>query len=262
MPLHHVVSYVATNNSWFNFRSEWRKVLATKRLDHFHMTDFEFAQRRLKHGQEIPTNHLFANWKLEDFDPFYKELTDLMNQKGKNKFRLGSFGSAIITPFFDILRPTVLNDDVRCKSYYIFNVYVLMHGIANWADANNYYDPIYYVFANGDREGNRLENMFKFMTKRDDLRRKFRLQRGYMKCFGLQWMKDEPAIQAVDIAAYESAKNINNWFELGCPEHVSKEKSRKRLNVLVKNLELDGWLYREQELKAEFSQMIDDVWKL
>ena len=257
-PLYTLAAYVGTRANWRKFRKEWRTELAKKSLEYFHMTDFEFARSQSIAGKEIPKSSPFYGWTESEFIPFLQKLHRVINRKDKNStYRLFSQASHIIKPDFDELKPDELKDDVQCRSYYVFNVVQILMAVAVWADSQNYHDPIHYVFANGDGEGENLERLFMERWDNPVTKNRFRLSKGYsLMPYGIEWMKGEPALQAADITAYEMHKSTLTWIKRGLGD-MPKDELRKSISSLCRT-EHHGLLYRKKELLESFADILAD----
>ena len=162
--LHGVTCYLAFNPDWNRFRRKWAKALAEKDMESFHMTDFEKARNFIVNNRPLPSHKSFdayRTWKEGDFEPFLKRLHRIINAKAGDDghYKMAAFCSAVYKDEFDAKLTLELKDDPECASYYIFNVANIMKGIGFWCShhVKRYKrNPIHYVFAKGDREGNNL----------------------------------------------------------------------------------------------------------
>lgn len=209
LAVHTLGAYIGAEGNWENFREEWQSLLKERGLTYFHMTDFEYALSRAIANKKIPSRSPFHDWEKDAFIPFLRQLHTIINRKSQNGwYRLEGWASSIYQPDFDACLPNSLKSNPQCCSYYIFNVVQMMKSLALWANTINYKDRIHYVFANGDREGNNLERLFKYFWDRLDARKIFRLdQKSHRNSYDIQLMKSEPALQAADIVAYEMHKS-------------------------------------------------------
>ena len=66
-------------------------------------------------------------------------------------------------------------------------------------------------------------------------------------------MKEEPALQATDIAAYEMNKAVLEWISRGYVD-IPKQELRKALTSLAKT-DHAGWTYRKKELMESFDEI-------
>jgi hypothetical protein len=254
--LHTVGAYIATRTNWRRFRKEWKRELDKKGLDHFHMTDFEYAQSAIRSGRTLRATHPYYGWKGDEFVPFLRRLHGVINRKDSNgQFRMRAFIASLVRPDFDKTLPAELQDEPGCKSHYLFNVVMVMEQIAQWADSEGYHDPIHYVFAGGDGEGANLENWFNHCWSSETARKRFRLSNGYSRIgYDIEWMKDEPALQAADIAAYEFNKLALKAAERGGFE-IDENELRKSLLNLSRTAHRGG-LLTEMELRKAFPPMV------
>lgn len=254
--VHTLAAYVGTRESWKKFRKEWIRELDKKSIDHFHMSKFEFARSQAIAGKEIPKSSLYHGWKAEEFALFLQRLHDVINRKDKNGiYRLEASISAVIKSDFDESLPDELKGDVQCSSYYIFNVITVIKGIALWADRNNYRDSIHYIFSAGDGENGNLERLFKDMWNDPVAKPLFRLSKDYEdKPYSIKLMKDEPALQAADIAAYELHKAELEWIGRGYVDMPLVEL-RKSLSSLCRTSHY-GWVYNKERLALTFADIV------
>jgi hypothetical protein len=257
--LHTVATYVGRTIHWDELRKAWRLELKKVGIDYFHMTEFEFARSRAIAGLEIPKRNPFNGWEAEDFVPFLQKLHSIVcrqkKKKGVRRYLLEGTLSSIIKADFDATRPPQLENDVQCSSYYIMNALNVMKGIAAWADRNHYRDPIHYIFAGGDGETGNLERLFTDMWSDPVAPHRFRLSKDFSRLgYDIQWMKCEPAIQAVDCAAFEMNKANIEWIERGYVDmHVSE--LRKSLGSLIGPSQT-GYVLQRDELRRGFNDII------
>jgi hypothetical protein len=252
---HTVAAYIGTVQNWRKFRKEWKMELAKKGLEHFHMTDFEFAFSRARAGKPIPHKNPFHGWKEDEFVPFLKRLHRTINRKSDGVYRLESKASSLIKAEFYELLPDELKNNSKCSSLYIFNAWTVMKFIAQWAKENDYPYPIHYTFAKGDGEGGNLERLFK------DLWNSY-FDRGYYHLsesngvtpFSMEKMSDEPALQAADITAYEANKVALKWLEFSTSENPT-ELMRKSFASLAQTSHSGSVLTKEHLLK-DFADII------
>lgn len=254
--LHTVGCYIAHVDDWRRFRKEWRIELGKSGFEFFHMTDFEYAQNEIINGRELSTKNPYHGWSKDDFVPFLKRLHRVINRKKSDgSYRMQAFISSLVKPDYDKTLPDALKDEPGCRSHYMFNVANTMESIAQWANKHTYYDPIHYVFAGGDGEGGNLEKWFVSCWENDNLRKHFRLSKSYSHMpYDIARMKDEPALQAADIAAYEFNKVALEVAERGGLDIPIKEL-RKSLSSLCQ-ADHNGLLLRDQELAKAFPHMV------
>jgi hypothetical protein len=254
--LHTLAAYVATRENWRKFRKEWRVELSKKGIAYFHMTDFEFARSQAIASREIPKKSPYHGWAESEFVPFQQRLHRVINRKDKHSnYRMFAQVSQVLKSDFDETCPDELKNDVQCCSYYIFNVVQVLKRIAEWADSQNYHDPIHYIFADGDGEGGKLKRLFVDMWNNPVAKERFRLSKGYSHLpYGIEMMKGEPAIQAADIAAFELHKGALKWIERGFVD-MPLEELRKSIGSLCRT-EHHGLLYRKEELQKSFAEIV------
>jgi hypothetical protein len=255
--VHTLASYVGTDETWGKFRREWDRKLAKKGLDYFHMTDFEYARSQAIAGSaKLSSKSPYQGWSVDEFDSFLSGLHKVINLKKKNgTYRLRSFAADIIQSDYDETIPDELKNNVQCCSYYIFNVVQIMKAIRFWADGKNYRGSIHYTFSAGDREDGNIERLFLDMWNDPNAKRFFRLSMEHTpKPYSIKKMKEEPALQAADIAAYEMNKAVLEWINRGYID-IPKQELRRALTSLAKT-DHAGWAYRKKELLESFDEII------
>jgi hypothetical protein len=257
-PVYTVACYYATKQNWDKFRKEWRTQLEKSGLSrdfHFHMNKFEYARAQAIAGRDLKTDNPYCGWSRTDFDRFLDRMHRIINRRAKSgKPRLGPFQVGVVRPDFDKARPDELKTDPECRSYYVLCVSTIMDAIGQWADENNYNDPVHYIFAGGDKEGGNLEGWFDYCWKYPELRHRFRLGKGYSRVpHSIQYAAAEPALQAADIAAYELNKAAIKWLERGLqPTPLSEMRAALRSLVRIEHY---GWLWTKDQLAPFFANV-------
>lgn len=253
--MHTTAAYIATVENWRKFRKEWKIELSKKGLNYFHMTDFEFASSRTKAGNSIPHKNLFYGWKEDEFVPFLKRLHRTINRKSGGLHRLESNSSSLMKSEFDELLPDELKSNSKCSSYYIFNAWIVMRDITQWAKDNNYSDPIHYIFANGDNEGGNLERFFVDLWESGIDRAYYQLGKDYSTLpYNVESMKDEPALQAADITAFEANKVALKWKEFSNSQDPTS-LMRKSFSSLAQTRH-SGSVFTKERLLETFADII------
>ena len=255
--VHTLACYVGTDETWGKFRREWERKLARKSLAYFHMTDFEYARSQVIAGSDrLSSKSPYRGWSVEQLDSFLSGLHKVINLKKKNgNYRLRAFAADIIQSDYDETIPDELKNDVQCCSHYIFNVVQIIKAIRFWADGKNYNGAIHYSFSAGDREDGNIERLFLDMWTDPNTRRILRLGTDNTpKPYSIRKMKEEPALQAADIAAYEMNKGVLEWINRGYVD-IPKTELRKALTSLAKTTHA-GLAYRKEELKESFDEIV------
>lgn len=254
--LHTLAAYFGTDESWKKFRKEWRQELGRKGLPFFHMTDFEFARSQVIAGREVPRRSLYREWSKDELEQFQRRLHQVINRKDSNGiYRLENRDSAVLKSDFDETLSDELKGDVQCCTYYIFNVVQILKGIRLWADSKNYHDQIHYVFAAGDGEDGNLERLFLDMWNDPVPKGLFRLSTAHSdKPYSIEKMKEQPSLQAADIAAYEMHKGQLEWIKRGFVD-IPKYELRKSLGSLARTTHL-GWVYTKKQLVESFEEIV------
>jgi hypothetical protein len=215
--LHTVGVYIGDANDWRKFRKEWQSELSRKSLPDFHMNKYERALSDTIQCRELATTNPYYGWHKEDFAPFLQRLHKVLRRKNRNGIaRLEGIGVSIKKADFEDLLPDELKADEGCKSPYIFNVAANMGHVGAWANYYNYAGDIHYVFASGDGEDGHIKDFFSSCWKHKDAVRFFRLTKAVSTTgYEIKAAKDEPALQAADIAAYEFNKIALHCLENG-----------------------------------------------
>jgi hypothetical protein len=255
--VHTLGCYVATDGSWSKFRREWQRKLQKRGLPYFHMTDFEYARSQAVAGSNrLSSKSPYHGWSVDEFDLCLSDLHKVINLKTKKgAYRLRSFAADVSQADYDKALPVELKSDVQCCTYYIFNVVQTMKAIRLWADEQKYRGAIHYTFSAGDREDGNIERLFLDMWNDPIARKIFRLSADCTaKPYSIQKMKEEPALQAADIAAYEMNKAVLEWIDRGYVD-IPKQELRRALSSLAKT-DHAGWLYREKELLESFEEIV------
>jgi hypothetical protein len=255
--VHTLASYVGTDGSWGKFRKDWQRKLQKRGLSYFHMTDFEYARSQVIAGSnKLSSKSPYHGWSVDEFDACLSDLHKVINLKTKKgTYRLRSFAADVLQADYDTALPVELKADVQCCSYYIVNVVQTMKAIRLWADGEKYRGAIHYTFSAGDREDGNIERLFLDMWNDPNARKIFRLSTDKMpKPYSIKKMKEEPALQAADIAAYEMNKAVLEWIDRGYVD-IPKQELRRALSSLAKAAHA-GWTYRKKELLLTFEEIV------
>jgi hypothetical protein len=222
------------------------------------MTDFEWSLSQVIKTNELPRNNPYYGWSTDDLRSFQRRLYKVLNRKRQDgQYRLAAFASNVHKPEFDSKLPSELKDDPECQSYYIFNVANAMKTIAWWCNrhfSHYKYNPIQYVFAKGDGEARNLEKWFDHCQTDEGDHFYFRLGKGPSGVYDLAWMKDEPALQAADVAAFELSK-VGVEITARGHSNIALDELRRSLPVLFHTSGLSMTL-TGTELVAAFDQII------
>jgi hypothetical protein len=123
------------------------------------------------------------------------------------------------------------------------------------ANTHNYYGPIHYVFAAGDGEDGNIERLFLDMWNDPIAKRLFRLSTNHAtKPYSIEKMKEQPALQAADVAAFEMHKGQLEWIKRGFVD-IPKNELRKSLGSLARTTHA-GWVYTNQQLVESFEEIM------
>jgi len=208
-PLAYTVGcWLSTVREWKKFNKKWLAVLKGAEIEWFHMSEYESRFKEYK------------SW------PDSKRITVLKKLHGiiKDHTIQGVTVSVNCADYDEVLT----NDwkQIFGKTYYSFNVRMIMKFLAEWADEKGQPGPIHYVFAELNGQGNELDKIFRESLKMPNVRKWLRLNGMWSK--GL--MREVTQLQAADIVAYELNKRVVN--------HMSPNENfvRKSLNNLAEGI--------------------------
>lgn len=245
-----IASYTAEQDDWRKTRKEWRQVLLEfGNIPFFHMKDFEHARNVTRYGKgQISSKSPYSGWTLERLDSLELALFRVINRKRPDKSpRITAIHSNILLADYEETLPDDLKDHPRCRSPFILTAANIMDTIAVWANARNHHDPIHYIFAGGDNETGNLDRLFTRWFDRDITINHFRLAKGFGRIgYDLQWMKGEPALQAVDCPAYEMNRAVIEWAKKDF-NPILKSELRASLSLLCR-IDHFGLTLRKPEL--------------
>jgi len=201
--------WLSTFGQWKKFNKKWRSEIKAAGVDWFHMSEYE---SRLNAYQSWPDIKRIG---------VLKQLHRII----KDHTIYGVTLSVNCADYDALIRGDLLRRAFG-KTYYAFNVRMIMKDLAEWSDKNNQPGPIHYVFAELQGQGNELDKIFREALKEPRMKSWLRLSGMWSK--GL--MRDVSQLQAADIAAYELNKRAVN--------HVSSKPQfiRKSLNNLATGL--------------------------
>lgn len=198
-----VAGCLSTIEKWSRFGKQWKSALKSRGLDHFHMAKFES-----RIGE-------YADWSEQTRHGFFRRLKRIIKENTLYNVTL-----SVNCADYDEL----ITGEMRTewgKTYYGFDVRVLMKTFSEWADENDYHGTIHYVFAEVKGQGGELDRIFTRCLKNPEVKSQYRL--GGMWSKGL--MRDVVQLQAPDIFAYELNKRAVNHFGTG------KKRVRKALDL-------------------------------
>lgn len=211
-PLTYTVGcWLSTLEQWKKFNKKWRPALNSAGVEWFHMSEYESRLKDYEFWPEIKRTGVIKRLHRIIKDHTIQGVTVSVNCAD-----------------FD----AVMTDDwkrVFGKTYYGFDVRMIMKFLAEWADEKNEPGPIHYVFAELNGQGNELDKIFRVMLKHPNSKKWLRL--GGMWTKGL--MREVTQLQAADIVAYELNKRVVN--------HISTNDKfvRKSLNNLAAGIYQD-----------------------
>jgi hypothetical protein len=206
--LYTVGCWVSTALQWKRFAKQWRAALRNAEIEWFHMSEYESRLNQYEDWSDLKRVGV-----LKRLHRIIKEHT------------IYGVTISVNCAAYD---EVVTGDLKRAfgKSYYGFDVRMIMKSVAEWADKNNQPGPIHYVFAELKGQGNELDKIFTECLKDAGVRKWLRLSGTWTK--GL--MRDVTQLQAADIVAYELNKRAVN--------HISQDTKivRRSLNNLATGL--------------------------
>ena len=216
-----VAGWVATVEGWRAFRKEWKKALRQAQIQDFHMKDYEWRQ-----GE-------YADWIESKRIKVLRRLHRLI----KDHVLWGVNITVSIPAFEEVMTEAARMD--YGKTPYGFDARLCLRQVGFWADANKITDPINYVFAYMPKQNGELNWIFDTCLRKPEVREWFRLNGMWTHAMA----KDEPAVQAADIFAYEVNKHVVNYEALG------KRPTRKSyLNLYYGQRFHDPMYYGKKEL--------------
>ena len=228
-----VAACISTVDEWRKFRVRWRAALNQKpKLDFFHMTDFEgrfgeFAKLGKADG-------------LERLERFHSIMRD--HVKFSVSISLDKEGFDEVLSQYQIGRTKRVWPD-----YYLFGVIAAGRVIQGWADREKVDGPIQYIFAHLDKQGPTLDRWFSHALNDPEVRSALRLA----STWGKALMKDEPALQAADIVAYEFSKRAVNEYG---PKDNRVRKSLQNLRFTYDKVE--PLYYDKERIRALMENIV------
>ena len=231
-PLMYTVGcWLSSVNDWNKFEKEWNAALRSAGIEWFHMSEFES--------------------RLGDYEDWgdLKRVGVLkrLHRVVKTNTMYGLANSVNCAEFDEIINTPELKRQYG-KTYYSFNVRMIMLTMAHFALLNNHPGPINYVFAELKGQGNELDRIFRERLKDREAKNHFRLSSMWTK--GL--MRDVGPLQAADIVAYETNKRAVSIFS-GKPTFM-----RRSLQNLVSGI-YGAHIQAGYFGKAEISRMVAQV---
>ena len=200
--------WVSTCERWKRFGKEWRSALRSAGLEWFHMSEYESRLNDYQDWTELKRVGVLKRLHRIIKSNVLYGITSSVNCADYDKLYAGDLRAAF------------------GKTYYGFNVRVIMKGLAEWADATGYDGQIHYVFAELKGQGNELDTVFRRSLANPEMKKLLRLDGMWAK--GL--MRDVRQLQAADILAYELNKRCVNHVTAG------KKFARKSLENLAGSL--------------------------
>jgi hypothetical protein len=180
--------WLSTVEKWSRFGKQWKAELRNAGIEHFHMNKFE---NRI--GE-------YEDWSDFKRHTFLRRLKRIIKDNTV-------YGVSVAVNCKDY--DEVAKGEMRQqwgKSYYGFDVRVIIWYLGEWAKDHNYHGNIHYVFAHRDKQGGELDQIFSECLNNESARKRFRLSTGWTKAFA----KDEVRLQAADLITYELNKRCVN----------------------------------------------------
>lgn len=188
-----VAGCLSTVEMWSRFSKQWKSALKSRGLDHFHMAKFE---SRIG---------VYGDWGDQTRHAFFRRLKRIIKENTLYNVTL-----SVNCADYDEL----VTGDVRTewgKTYYGFDVRLLLKTFGEWANENDYQGTIQYVFAELKGQGGELDGIFMGCLKDPEVKNRYRLNGMWSK--GL--MREVVQLQAADVLAYELNKRAVNHFGAG-----------------------------------------------
>lgn len=198
-----VACCVSTRERWSRFSKQWKSALRSMGLDHFHMTHFENRKGDYEHWGDLTRHAFFRRLKIIIKENVLYTTTLSVNCADYDELIKGEMRTE------------------WGKTYYGFDVRLILKHLGEWADETGYQGTIHYVFAELNKQGSELDRIFRLCLSRPDVRERYRLHGMWTK--GL--MRDVVQLQAADVFAYELNKRAVNHFGTG------KKTVRKTLDL-------------------------------
>jgi hypothetical protein len=199
---------LSTFGQWKKFKRKWEPELRIAGVDWFHMSAYESRLSEYRDWPDAKRIGVLKRLHRIIKDHTMHGVTVSVNCAAYDK---------IMTPEWKA---------IYGKTYYGFDVRMIMKYLAEWADEENIPGPIHYVFAELRGQGNELDKIFRYLLKEPNTKKWFRLTGMWSK--GL--MRDVVQLQAADIIAYELNKRTVN--EIG----INPRFVRSSLNNLGRGL--------------------------
>jgi hypothetical protein len=203
---------IATAESWVAFQKKWRATLDEYGLDCFHMTDCEGGfppfDKLTKDERIVLTTKLIALTQVHT----QAIVNAATHKEDYEKYKKSQTGYGA----------------------YPWTVYQCLGGVADWADRLGYRGPIVYFFDKGGgskalgRKGE-LDRLRDSILADGRLARTFRLDQ--LESWNYDFMKNLSPLQAADIVAYESWKELMNGYFPEIPTHPQRKSMTALLGV-------------------------------
>jgi len=183
--VHTVAGYLATDIQWIKFRRDWRRILESEDLDHFHMVDFQACKPP------------FDMWAKEKRANFLASLHTVIKDR-----TIISFATTADLADYD-----VLTDEQKKAliSPHAFAVHNCMKGVGFWAAYNIINHPIIaYVFEEGQPHQKHVNRLVGRFTDED----KWFFRLASISFAAKKGPRGLNPLQAADMVAYEATKDV------------------------------------------------------
>lgn len=187
-----VAGYISTDEKWIEFQKEWQAILDRENLPHFSMKDFANINSRN-----------FKHWTEARKVSFLQELLVILN-----KTYLRGFSASVIVDDYNALEDKY---KFAFGKPHVIGFTKCLKLIEEWTNKINLQEPIHYVFEQGANDNKTLQRLYVELLN-SKTRKRFRIDG-----FSFQPKKLTP-LQAADILAYETRKDICHRYKENVPE--------------------------------------------
>jgi hypothetical protein len=180
-----VGGYLSNDVQWRKFRKEWRQILDSEGIDHFHMVDFQACKPP------------YGSWSLEKRIEFLRLLHEVIKKR-----TVMAFATTADVDDFEKLEP---KQKEALISPHVFAAKNCMKQVGLWAATHIInHQVIAYVFEEGQPHERQLNRLIETLTDED---------KWYFRMASLTFANKKGdgsinALQAADMVAYEAMKEI------------------------------------------------------
>lgn len=226
-----VAGYIAPADQWERLAADWRAWLNKFSVRAFHMTDWENRQGEFKDWNNCKRHDLF------------NRLVGIL----KLRFHHGFSAATIISHYSDFADEFARRSPMAVSPY-TFCVLQCFWFVGAWADRYRHPEPIQYVFEDGAGHAAELDVLCRQIEESDDRRRRFRF--GGLSRAG---KRDSPSLQAADILAYETWKEMANCIVLG--REVRPVRQTAQILLLGEDHRYQHGYFDRMRLKEELESL-------